>query len=304
MARPLRLLALLSRFAAAPPSPPASTNSCRLASRGANKAWMGQNHAHRDRMSSGAPTHGEEVSDEELEMEDVEEKLQALVDDGRKRQKTVKYHILRRKMTPPGAPQRKLTWDAIEQIRYLNQEQADEWRVERLAEGFSVSPDVIRRILRSKFVPSPERKAKQNVRVMQALGQPALHVGAGTHQSQPKIPGKPTRAALPPGSGEGAVVPVSERILMAEVSGSLAETVAVERTRLRPGFIKTVPVTGGDAANDRNPTGDMEDEKSRGGWVSIDEEREQFRQMEDLENSVVQVGKDFFDGEGNFLYRI
>lgn len=37
--------------------------------------------------------------------------------EGRKRQRTVKYHILRRQMTPPGAPQRKLTWDAMEQIR-------------------------------------------------------------------------------------------------------------------------------------------------------------------------------------------
>lgn len=35
----------------------------------------------------------------------------------RKGQRTLKYHILRRQMTPPGAPQRKLSWDAIEQIR-------------------------------------------------------------------------------------------------------------------------------------------------------------------------------------------
>lgn len=37
--------------------------------------------------------------------------------EGRKRQRAVKYHILRRQMTPSGPPQRKLTWDAIEQIR-------------------------------------------------------------------------------------------------------------------------------------------------------------------------------------------
>lgn len=29
----------------------------------------------------------------------------------------MKYHILRRQMTSPGAPKRKLSWDAIEQIR-------------------------------------------------------------------------------------------------------------------------------------------------------------------------------------------
>lgn len=36
----------------------------------------------------------------------------------KKRAKTVKYHILRRKMTQSGAPQRKLTWSAMEQIRW------------------------------------------------------------------------------------------------------------------------------------------------------------------------------------------
>lgn len=37
--------------------------------------------------------------------------------EGRKRQMTVKYHMMRRQMTPSGAPHRKLTWSAIEQIR-------------------------------------------------------------------------------------------------------------------------------------------------------------------------------------------
>lgn len=38
--------------------------------------------------------------------------------EARRRQKTVKYHVLRRQMTSPGAPRRKLSWDAIEQIRW------------------------------------------------------------------------------------------------------------------------------------------------------------------------------------------
>lgn len=38
--------------------------------------------------------------------------------EARRRQKTVKYHVLRRQMTSPGAPKRKLSWDAIEQIRW------------------------------------------------------------------------------------------------------------------------------------------------------------------------------------------
>ena len=41
-----------------------------------------------------------------------------LFSEERKKQRTVKYHILRRHMTPSGAPQRMLTWDAMEQIRW------------------------------------------------------------------------------------------------------------------------------------------------------------------------------------------
>ena len=37
--------------------------------------------------------------------------------------------------------------------RYLHREFAESWSVPRLAEGFDVSIDVIRRVLESKFVP-------------------------------------------------------------------------------------------------------------------------------------------------------
>lgn len=312
MARPLQVLSLLSRLGALSVSPSASINCCRFASRGSSKAWMGQSHVHKDTVSNRASRYNDEMFDEEPEVEDVEEKLQALVDEGRKRQRTVKYHILRRQMTPSGATKRKLTWDAIEQIRYLKQEQPDEWTVEHLAEGFSVTPDVILRVLRSKYVPTPERKAKQDAKVMAGLSQQVLPSSAGTGQNRLKLPGNSTPAVLPPGSKKGAVVPVAENSLMlqGEGSGSLVKSpapVIVLPTQLRAGSSIDASVTRfteEDTTANINPSEkDNEDEESWDGQVLTEEELEEFMEMA-KPSPVVQVGKDFFDAEGNFLYRI
>ncbi|XP_076596137.1 neugrin [Chaetodon auriga] len=306
----LRLLSVLPRLGAQTVIPSVSINCCRFASRGTSKAWMGQSHAHRDRVSNKASRYGD---DEELrleDVEDVEDKLQALVDEGRKRQKTVKFHMLRRQMTPSGAPQRRLTWDAIEQIRYLKQEQPEEWTVERLAEGFSVTPDVILRVLRSKFVPTPERKVKQDAKIMAELSsQQVLPSGAGTGRDRVKLPGSRTPAVLPPGSRGGAVVPVADQTLMlrGEGSGSLTESPAPV-SHFRAGNSKDAAVTRSteeDRTADTDPTEDVEveEEESWDGHVFTEEELEEFLEMK-KPSPAVQVGKGFFDAEGNFLYRI
>lgn len=250
--------------------------------------------------------------DEELgpeDMEDVEDKLQALVDEGKRRQRTVKYHMLRRQMTQSGAPPRKLTWDAIEQIRYLKQEQPHEWTVERLAEGYSVTPDVIQRVLRSKFVPPSERKAKQDAKAMPNLSQQVLPSGAGTGQDRLKLHGNHTPAALPRGSSNSAMVPAADQTLMlrGEDSGSLAHRgapVTALPTQLRAAFSKDAPMTRSteeDSSTNTNPT--EEDEENWDGAVLTEEQLQEFIEMK-KPTSVVQVGKDFFDAEGNFLYRI
>uniref|UniRef100_A0A3B4WNV9 Neugrin n=1 Tax=Seriola lalandi dorsalis TaxID=1841481 RepID=A0A3B4WNV9_SERLL len=270
MARPLQVLSFLSRLGSLPVK---TTSSCRFASRGASGAWMGQSHVRRDRASSRASRYSDEMSEEEFgleDVEDVEDKLQALDDEGRKRQKTVKYHILRRQMTAPGAPQRKLTWDTIEQIRYLKQEQPEEWTVERLAQGFSVTPDVILRVLRNKFVPSPERKSKQDAKVMAGLGRQMLPSGAGAGKD---------RLKLPSGAGAG-----KDRLkLAATVTRSTEE----DRT-----------------TNTAAAEQDTEEEESWDGQVLTEEELEKFMEMQKAVPPVAQIGNDFFDTEGNFLYRI
>uniref|UniRef100_UPI0037E900A8 neugrin n=1 Tax=Semicossyphus pulcher TaxID=241346 RepID=UPI0037E900A8 len=298
MPRPLQIISLLSRLGA--PSIP--INACRFASRGATKAWMGQSHDHRDRSSNRPSRFSEQMSDDELGLEDAEDKLQALVDEGRKRQRTVKYHILRRQMTPSGAPERKLTWDAIEQIRYLKQEQPEEWTVERLAMGYSVSPDVILRVLRSKFVPTPDRKAKQDAKIMAGFSQQVLPSGAGTGSERLKLPGNPASTLLPKGGGEDAVVPVADQTLMLRDSSDAKSLVpaSVLPTQLRARFSKEDPAQ---TSSPNLTEEDEEDEESWDGQVLTEQELEEIMEME-KPSSVVQVGNDFFDEEGNFLYRI
>lgn len=75
MARPLQVLSLLSRLGAQSVGPPAF---CRFASRGVSK--VGQSRVLREKVSDTASRYKYEISDEDLGLEDVEFKLQALVE--------------------------------------------------------------------------------------------------------------------------------------------------------------------------------------------------------------------------------
>lgn len=195
-------------------------------------------------------------------------------------------------------------------FRYLKQEGPDEWTVERLAEGFSVTPDVILRVLRSKFVPGHERKAKQDAKVMAELHQQVLPSRTGTEQDRLKLPGNCTPAALPPGSKGSPMVPVVDQALMLQGggSGSLAKLPApvnVLPTQPQAGFSKAATIS---TEEDKNTTinpveEDKEDEEDWDGWLLSEEELEEFMEMK-KPSPVVQVGKDFFDADGKFLYRI
>ncbi|XP_029911715.1 neugrin [Myripristis murdjan] len=320
MARPLQVLSLASRLGALSVMPQVSANSSRFASRDA-KAWMRPSHVHR--VSDRAPRHSRELSDEDLDMEDVEDKLQDFIDKEKKRQRTVKYHILRRQMTPPGAPVRRLSWDAIEQIRYLKQEQPEEWTVERLAEGFSVTPDVIQRVLRSKFVPPPERKAKQDTQVMRRLGQQALSPG-GTGQDRPRLPGHGAPAILPSGGKAGELAPVANQTLIPSGTKSSGSLVASASTLTPVATLPSLPSvspaelskhaslttrsTEEDSATknralEEKEEEEEEEEESWDGWVLSEDELKELM-LTAKHSPAVQVGNDFFDTEGNFLYRI
>ncbi|NXD38238.1 NGRN protein, partial [Copsychus sechellarum] len=87
----------------------------------------------------------------------------------RRRRAAARMQRLRRELGGGrGAPERALTWQAMEQLRFLRQELPEEWPLERLAHGFGVSTDVVRRVLRSRGCPSPRRRLRQDQRALSA----------------------------------------------------------------------------------------------------------------------------------------
>ncbi|XP_033825259.1 neugrin [Periophthalmus magnuspinnatus] len=248
--------------------------------------------------------HRDEISNEEDELEDVEDKFQRVVNKEVKRQKTVKYHILRRKMTPSGPPERKLTWEAIEEIRYLKQEQPEEWTVDRLAEGFSVSKDTILRVLRSKFVPSPERKAKQDTQVLVKLKQQALPSKAQVEQEKQRLPSAGTKAVLALGNRESAMVPAVHQNMIAQTEPN--PPVALNVVTKQPFSYITKHSTDLSLKENQSMESSNEEEDGEEGWdgqvLSEDDIEELMTTIKST--PVVKDGNEFFDGNGNFLYRI
>lgn len=236
------------------------------------------------------------MSDEEYGPEDVEDKIQTVINNEEKKRRTVKYHILRRQMTQRGAPDRMLTWDAIEQIRYLKQEQPEEWTVERLAEGFSVSPDAILRVLRSKFIPSPKRKANQDAKVIEKLNQRELPSGAKVRQEKQRLPAGITQAALT--SGERTVVPVGHQSELPQTEHIPA---ALSVVTTKPDLVMTTTTVS--SQEEDQPTDSAVDEEDWDRQVFSEEDIDEL--ILTLKSSpLVKVGNEFFDKDGNFMYRI
>ncbi|XP_038138898.1 neugrin [Cyprinodon tularosa] len=298
MARPLQFFGLLAGFSA----PSVHLNCLRSSMNISSKAWMGQNRVGPDRDRSQRSRFND---DGETELEEMEDKLQAVLDKERNRQRSVKYDLIRRKMAPSGAPQRELTWAAIEQIRYLKQEQPEEWTVERLAEGFSVPSHVILRVLKSKFTPSKDRKAKQDAKAMAKLGQQVLPSGSRTKEKLLKLAANQTPAMLTSGRTEDALISVTAQTQMLQ-SKALKSAVTVEPPKLPTGIWKDSTVTGStidDGGIRAKPEEAEEHEDSWDGQVLTEEELEELLDT-DKPSPVVQMGNDYFDAEGNFLYRI
>uniref|UniRef100_A0A8C9TVQ0 Neugrin n=1 Tax=Scleropages formosus TaxID=113540 RepID=A0A8C9TVQ0_SCLFO len=184
--------------------------------------------------------------------------------------KVIRFHRARRQMTPPGPPSRRLTWDAIQQIRYLKQEFPEEWTVERLAEGFSVSRDVIGRVLRSKFVPPAERRERQDARATSTAGQ----------------------RAPPPGAG---------------VRGGSCWTAGWSQSDPSSPELESTAM-GTKVVGCRETAEEEEDEEQRwDGTVLSDLQLEELAEQHKAhprQDTVVRKGQEVFDHGGNFLYRI
>ncbi|KTG45845.1 hypothetical protein cypCar_00001165 [Cyprinus carpio] len=290
MGTPWRMAHMLATKLASLPGP-AACQVCRHASRDAY-GWMSQRYPD----SHPKQRQQEDIFEDDHDMDAVEAKMNSIISEERRRRKTAKFHIIKKKMNNPGAPERQLSRDAIQQIRYLKQESPEEWTLERLAEGFSVSPDVISRVLRSKFTPSADRKLKQDSKVLASSGQQSLR-DAKTEQSV--LPSGNTGALTALSTGALAVreadtglVPSSGYIVPSQLSAEQKVTPALQ---VQPDSEAEVDI--------RDDTVELEEEWD--GVILTEEELEHIAQtLKEKPCSVEQKGREFFDSEGNFLYRI
>lgn len=303
MFTPLRMLSSLAVGLASVPLSP-----CRHASRSA-RDWTGSalrtNH-----LSGNRRTEQQDTSVDDLDMDEVESKLEALVKAERKREKSAKFHNIRQKLSSPGAPERRLSWDAIQQIRYLKQESPQEWTLQKLAEGFSVSPEVIYRVLRSKFTPPPERRLKQDAKAGPLSLEDGKTIQTRKSQSQLPSPTSTVPVLISSGNTNTVTALTSGALTPAESVTGLVSTPADVPSAL----IRTTPITTVAQETFQEPpavsTGstnveEMAEEEEWDGIVLTDEELEELiYTLREQPSPAEQKGREFYDSEGNFLYRV
>lgn len=64
-------------------------------------------------------------------------------------------------------PKKRLTRYQMDHLRTLRQEDPNTWTVIKLSEAFCISPFSVKRILRSKFEPSPEVQKRQDAKALE-----------------------------------------------------------------------------------------------------------------------------------------
>lgn len=217
-------------------------------------------------------------------------------------------------MEPRGAPPRTLTREAMEQIRYLHEEFPESWSVPRLAEGFAVSTDVIRRVLKSKFVPTLEKKLKQDRKVLQK---------AGLAHSLRQLPGpgdpwKLLSAGHPVSGGEASSQGQGHSTALKVIEPNTQSTNTPRRQKGRnkgvqslekESFAPVAAAQGHQRELQKFPASDWEgpggpDSDGSPSAKKLEELRARELGSQNFSSKVVQRGREFFDDNGNFLYRI
>ncbi|XP_073506954.1 neugrin [Phyllobates terribilis] len=258
----------------------------------------------------------EPESDGEVE-ENAEQELKSAL---KRRKKAILLKRMKREMEPPEPTERRLTWNAIQQIRYLSQEFPEEWPLTRLAIGFNVSTDAIKKVLKSKFTPNEARRMKQDAGVFRILGQnpPVSSKKQLQLESSSKNPAQPL---LPlQGNKRQLLISQSTHLLPPPKPSDSSELVLrtehlTKSLALTPGsqgVFSAVSSQGPTASTKAEPDQTVnKEEEERTVDEKWDREVLSDKDLEELANSgtpnnmkVEQKGREFFDSDGNFLYRI
>lgn len=156
-----------------------------------------------------------------------------------------------------------------------------------------------------------DRKAQQDAKVMVKYNQQVLPSGAGTQQAQLKLPGGHTPAVLAANKeaalisftgqtqaiqGKGSGSSVKSLISVTVPNKQLSTELSEDGTPSRP--------TADEVITDTELTEeDLELEETWDGLVLTERDLEEFLEM-DKPPPPIQVGSEFLDEEGNFLYRL
>ncbi|XP_048225441.1 neugrin [Perognathus longimembris pacificus] len=257
--------------------------------------------------------------DPDPDWEPEERELQEVVSTLQRQRKAIRFQKIRRQMEAPGAPPRTLTREAMEQIRYLHKEFAESWSVPRLAEGFDVSTDVIRRVLKSKFIPTLEQKLKQDQKVLKKAGL-ALSAGqrqGSEHSLHPCSAGHLVSGSLLIPGDEASAKSQSHHTSLKVIQSSTHSTDTPRRQKGRSkgvdglGKKSLVPITaalGHERELWKFPSRDPEDTRPDNGTSPNGDGLQELKAGEpdgqNFSSKVEQRGREFFDSNGNFLYRI
>ncbi|XP_078286059.1 neugrin [Rhinoraja longicauda] len=244
------------------------------------------------------------------------QQLEELIRAEKRKWRAIKYRKIQAEFESGGAPPRTLTTEALQQIRFLKAQSPEEWSLSQLAEGFSVSEDVIRKVLRSRFVPSPARRVKQDSKAA------ALSPTLSPRAKQPAT-GLPRRSA--PADSKL----VADQVPLARLSQGPDALPALPQSRAREKEVgRSKPIqqricveladqggVGKASARRKEATGKGRGQGSELAGTSSDEQLASAGKMDPeleepaargQENHIIVVQRDheFYDQDGNFLYRI
>lgn len=180
-----------------------------------------------------------------------------------------------------------------------------------------MSTDVIYRVLRSNFTPPPERRLKQDTKVFTTLRPLSLEDGKTNRLQKSQSQLASPRSSLPALISSGntsTVISLSSRALTpAECATGLVPAAANISSVICTAQVS--PVAQGTLLEQnterQEPTDvkaratDVEEEEEWDGVVFTDEGLEELiHTLQEKPSAVEQKGREFYDGKGNFLYRI
>ncbi|GCC33815.1 neugrin [Chiloscyllium punctatum] len=250
--------------------------------------------------------------------------LEEIIRAEKRKQKAIKYRRIQAELGLSGPPPRTLTTQAMQQMRFLRAKSPEEWSVSQLAEGFSVSEDVVLRVLRSKFTPSLKRMMKQDANVKGqtlTLPQRAKQLTASSLNVKAVIESKPiTDDTIQPRLSLDIVTHPAQSdlnskmhkttgkktgrmdLVQQSVSKKLQSQSSADMKEVRSGR-KVVDCVEREEYNETSSS--TSDGEQLLGLPETDEDLQMFI-ASGSENhiKVVQKGCEFYDQEGNFLYRV